>query len=154
MDPPRSIYPRLILTGSAAAILASTGLAVDNLWTGLTSKDWNTATNWSLGRVPTNTNGAATGDTFDDAVLNVLTNFPVITADLTATARDLVLGGGTGTNGQVDHRSGLGDFSGSMFVGRDGGAGTYNLANTNGTGGALTGFAKGTGFLSVDGKLY
>jgi len=154
MAPPRSIYPRLILTGSAAAILASTGMAVENLWTGLTNKDWNTATNWSLGRVPTDTNGAPTGDTFDDAVINILTNFPVITADLTATPRDLVLGGGTGTNGRVDHRAGLADFSGSMYVGRDSGAGTYNLANTSGTGGTLTGFAKGTGFLSVGGRLY
>src|SRR3954466_15543850 len=100
MAPPRSIYPRLILTGSAAAILASTGMAVENLWTGLTNKDWNTASNWSLGRGPTNQNGATTGDTFDGAVLNVLTNLPVITTDLSATARDFVLGGGSGTNGR------------------------------------------------------
>lgn len=129
---------------------------MENLWTGATSNDWNTPTNWSLGRVPTNANGQPTGDPFDDAVINILTNFPVITADLAATPRDIVLGSGVGTNGRVDQRAGVAATgSGNwMFVGRDGGSGTYNLANTASTGGTLTGFAQGAGTLNVNGRLW
>src|SRR4030095_15768390 len=91
--------PQLILSGSAAAflVLTSSGLAVDDLWLGATSNDWNVATNWSLGRVPTNANGQPVGDPFDDAVINMLTNFPVITADLSATPRFTILGNGHAT---------------------------------------------------------
>lgn len=154
----RQSPPCLILSGSAAAILALTAptLAVDNFWTGATSNVWNDPTNWSLGRVPINVNGQPPPDDFDDAVVNILTNFPVITADLAATPRDIILGSGLGTNGRVDHRAGIAATGAGnwMVIGRDGGVGTYNLANTAGVGGTLTGFAQGSGSINVGGRLY
>ncbi|HEV7869381.1 MAG TPA: hypothetical protein VGO90_16960 [Chthoniobacteraceae bacterium] len=163
MLPRRRNLPRFILSGSAAAILSftSSGVAVENLWTGGTNNDWNTATNWSLGRVPASTNGQPAGDTFDDAVINTSTNFPVITADLAASPHDIIVGGASGTIGRVDHRAGTvttatgtAPTAGGMFIGRNGGTGTYNLANTAGAGGALTGFGIGSGALNLNGLLY
>jgi hypothetical protein len=154
----RPKHTRFILSSSAAAFmaLASSSFAVENIWTGALNNDWNNAGNWSLGRVPTNTNGEPVGDPFDDAVINSLTNFPVITVDLSATPRDIVVGGILGTTGRVDHVSGLAATGGGnwMFVGRDGGSGTYNLANTALPGGTLTGFGEGSGSLNVGGRLY
>lgn len=138
--------PRVILSGSAAAILAlsSTSFAADNLWTGTTDNNWNTISNWSLGSVPLAP---------DDAILNILTNFPVVTADLAATPRDIIIGRGAGANGRVDHRAGL--VTGErLLIGRDTGTGVYSIANTALTGGALTGFGLGTGSLNIANRLY
>jgi hypothetical protein len=74
--------------------------ATDNLWTGATSTDWNTATNWSLGRVPVKPSPAP--DAFDDAIININLNFPLITADIPV-PRDIIVGQGAGANGRVDH---------------------------------------------------
>jgi hypothetical protein len=121
---PRRSFPRSVLSGSVGALLGliSTGYSVENNWTGVISNNWNDPGNWSLGRVPTNANGQPTGDPFDDAVVNILTNFPVITMDLAATPRDIIVGGGVGTTGRVDHRAGTAATGGGnwMFVGRDG----------------------------------
>jgi hypothetical protein len=121
---------------------------------GTTSNDWNVSTNWSLGRVPTNANGQPVGDPFDDAVINILTNFPVITADLSATPRYTILGTGAGTNGRVDHRAGIAGAE-RLIIGREAGTGTYNLANTSVViGGPLTGFGLGSGSINLSGRLY
>src|SRR5262249_19995195 len=93
------------------------------------------------------------GDTFDDAVINILTNFPVITADLAATPRFTVVGRGTGVTGRVDHRAGNAGAE-QAIIGSTAGTGTYNLANTSAVGGALTGFGVGSGSLSLTGRLY
>ena len=141
----------------AAAIVVclsgTSALAVDNFWTGTTSGDWNTATNWSLGRVPANPNGAPTGDNFDDAAINVQTpHVATITANISATPRDIKVGLGDGTSGRVDHIAGnAGTGSGNwMFVAHGGGTGVYNLADTTGTGGVLTGYAQGSGNMTTD----
>src|SRR5690349_6020541 len=68
---------------AAAVAVATLGIspltfALDNVWTGATSDAWNEPNNWSLGRVPTNQNGATTGDTFDDAVINSTAVVPLI----------------------------------------------------------------------------
>src|SRR5262245_12953833 len=152
----RHASPRFILSGSAAAFLAlnTSSLAVDDLWLGTTSNDWNVATNWSLGRVPANPNGQPVGDPFDDAVLNVLTNFPVITTNLTATPRYIILGSGAGTNGRVDHRAGTAAAD-RLIIATEAGTGTYNLANTSVVvGGPLTGFGPGTGSITLSERLY
>jgi fibronectin-binding autotransporter adhesin len=147
----------------AAAISAIpyNAFAVDNVWVG-TTPDWNTPTNWSLGRVPTNANGAPTGDTFDDAVINSTTLFPIITADLAATPRDIITGQGAGNAGRVDQTAGTATTGNGnwFYVGRDAGTGTYNLADTSTTGGTLTHFGTGSGSINAggtagtDGRVY
>ncbi len=143
------------LAAGGTLLAAPLAHAVDNLWTGATDTNWNEPTNWSLGRVPSNANGAPEGDTFDDAIVNTLTNFPVIVADLVATPRDIIIGLGAGNTGRVDHISGNAANGGGnwSYVGREG-TGTYNLADTAATGGALTGFGTGSGNLTVGGRLY
>jgi autotransporter-associated beta strand protein/T5SS/PEP-CTERM-associated repeat protein len=138
---------------AGTTVLGSSALAVENFWTGSVNTDWNTAGNWSLGRVPNIVNGQPTGDTFDDAVVNTLTNFPILTADINPHPRDIKVGNASGATGRVDHRAGMARTgSGNwMFVGVAGGNGTYNLANTAGTGGTSTGFGQGTGSLHVGG---
>jgi len=151
-------YSSCILSGSILSFLAlcPTVQAVDNLWTGAVNNDWNNPGNWSLGRVPTNANGQTTGDTFDDAVVDTLTNFPVITTDLAATPRDLVTGDGAGNVGRVDQLSGVASTGNGnwFFVGRNNGTGTYNLADTTHSGGTLTHFGTGSGSINVGGRVY
>ncbi|MBN8458345.1 MAG: autotransporter-associated beta strand repeat-containing protein [Verrucomicrobia bacterium] len=144
----KSLFAKSAFTAVIAVSFGTTANAVDNNWTGTTSANWNDATNWSLGRVPTNTNGATSGDTFDDAVINTQTpNYPIVTANISATPRDVKVGLGGGANGRVDHISGdLASGPGNWFyVAHGGGTGVYNLADTTGTGGTLTGFAQGSG---------
>lgn len=137
---------RRAFTGAVALALSCTAgsaLAVENLWTGAVSTDWNDPANWSLGRVPIAPNGQPEPDNFDDAVINVITpNIATISADI-PTPRDIVVGFGPGTNGQVNHNAGsaaTGSGGNWMFVGRNGGTGTYNLT--------------GSGSLNVAGRLY
>ena len=134
---------------AGATALGSYALAGDNLWNGSVDNNWNGTSNWDLGRVPV---GAVESD---NAIINTLTNFPVITADLDATPNDIKLGLNAGNTGQVDHRSGfVSAGSGSWTViGENGGTGTYNLADTSASGGTLTGFGEGEGNLSTE-RLY
>ncbi|MES2440277.1 MAG: autotransporter-associated beta strand repeat-containing protein [Verrucomicrobiota bacterium] len=145
------------LVTAITVCLSGSAFAVDNFWTGTTSTDWSTATNWSLGRVPANPNGATTGDNFDDAVVNVKApNIATITTTVT-TPRDFRIGQGAATDGRLDLVSGSASTGGGnwAFVGRDGGIGVFNLANTAGTGGTLTGFAQGSGSFTCNGsRLY
>ena len=203
--------PTFILVRSIAALIAasSTSLALDNIWTGATSTDWNTDANWSdphgfgSPHVPNNGPGHP-GD--EDAVINTSTgNIATITANLVANPRDIKVGIFGGQTGILNHSAGTASIGGWFFVGRDGGTGTYNqtggamsasrvlvgtvagsvgtvnqsggttastsdrflvgtdggtgtynLANTAGVGGPLTGFATGTGSISVGGggRLY
>ena len=129
----------------ALAVSASAGsaFAVENFFTGAVSGDWNDPGNWSLGRVPVNPNPTPPPDNFDDAVVNVLTpNIATISADVPM-VRDILVGFGPGTTGQVNHNAGTaatGSGGNWMFVGRNGGTGTYNLT--------------GSGSLNVGGRLY
>ena len=135
-------------TTTSAIMLCMTGAsmaATDNLWTGTTSGDWNTAANWSLGAVPTKTAD-------QNAVINTTSpNFPSITLGIIAPV-DITIGGAVG-NGRLDHASGDASTgsTNSMYVGTAGGTGVYNLANTSGTGGTHTGFAIGSGSMTVNG---
>ena len=130
--------PSFILAHSIAALIAvsATSLAVDNNWTGATSTDWNTDSNWSdphgfgSPHVPNNGPGHP-GD--EDAVININTgNIATITATLVVNPRDIKVGIGGGTNGQLNHLAGTASTGGGnwTFVGVDGGTGLYNLADT------------------------
>ncbi|MES2476574.1 MAG: autotransporter-associated beta strand repeat-containing protein [Verrucomicrobiota bacterium] len=120
-----------------------------DFWTGAADNNWNNSANWSLGRVPINP--SVSGG--DDAIVNTLTNFPVITASLAATPSDIVVG--SAATGRVDHRAGSAASSAGngIYLGRLGGNGSYNLANTAATGGALTGFGVGSGSATAGTRL-
>jgi T5SS/PEP-CTERM-associated repeat protein/autotransporter-associated beta strand protein len=136
-----------VLVGTTA--LGSTALAVDNLWDGSSSTDWNDATNWSLNRVPVNPSPGG----FDDAVINLTT--PVATLSATPSAgnpRDVIVG--RGAAGRFDHVSGtLSTGNGNyVYAGQNGASGVYNLANTavavpTGPTGPYSGFGPGSGNL-------
>lgn len=139
-------HRRRVLTTAvtvALAGVAGSALAVDNVWTGAVSNDYNDPDNWSLNRVPVNPNGAPAPDDFDDAVINTTpANVATITSDIAAIPRDIIVGTGTDANGTVNHTAGTATTGTGnwMFVGRDGGTGTYNLT--------------GSGSLDVKGRLY
>ncbi len=146
------------LVTAIVVCFGGTALAVDNLWTGATSTDWNTASNWSLGRVPSNPNGAPIGDNYDDAVVNSTpANIATITANV-PNPRDFRVGqGGSANNGTLNFISGNASTGGGnwAFVGRDGATGVFNLANTGATGGTLTGMGQGSGSFTCNGsRLY
>jgi autotransporter-associated beta strand protein len=127
------------------AIVISFGLSAANAadWTGGTSTDWNTATNWSGGLVPTGEN----------AIINNggSGNIATISADLSVTPNDIDVRNGS----RLDHTAGIAGTNGGawMFVGQDNSAGTYNLANTGSAGAGITGFAQGSGSLNATGNL-
>jgi autotransporter-associated beta strand protein len=132
---------------AGAAILSTSVFAGDVFWDGSVDNNWNTAANWNPDRVPSKAFDS------DNAIVNTLTNFPVITADLNETPRDIKVG--TADTGRVDHRAGFASAgSGNLgrdwvVIGEDAGEGTYNLANTGATGGTLTGFGTGSGSLTA-----
>lgn len=136
----------LFLTVTA---LSSSAFAGDVFWDGSTDNDWNNTDNWDAGRVPSK------AFDFDNAIINTLTNFPVITATLSETPADIKIGTGGGNTGRVDHNAGsvsAGDGNWSV-IGEFGGNGTYNLADTSASGGTLTGFGTGSGSFTTQ-RLY
>jgi autotransporter-associated beta strand protein/T5SS/PEP-CTERM-associated repeat protein len=145
-----------LLAGSA--MLGTSALAVNNVWESDSpagSSDWNTPGNWSLGRVPANPNGAPTGDTFDDAIVNIITpGYPILVSNADFNPRDVKIGVSASTNGRLDVRAGLLQNSGWFVVGDNGGAGVLNVANTAASGGTLTGFGVGSGGLQIQFRLY
>ena len=152
---------RLPFAGTALAtviaLLSSTAFAVDNVWLGVDT-DWNNVANWSLGRLPANPNGQPTGDTFDDAIINLGTgNYPYVTVDNSVSPRDIIIGRGAGNSGRVDQVSGTlhyGTNGGWFYLGRTGGTGVYNLADVTTPGSGVTGFGQGTGSLTGGGNLW
>ncbi|MEO5914066.1 MAG: hypothetical protein ABIS50_07525 [Luteolibacter sp.] len=134
---------RPLFAATTAVIIYSgvSTLAVQGAdWLNTGTTDWNTASNWNPAGVP---NGVA-------AIVN--TNSGSI-ATITATPSnpgDVIVGTGAGT-GRLDHTAGTVTTGSWVKIGQNGGTGTYNLANTGGTGGALTGFAQGSGSLSMTG---
>ena len=124
------------------AVVSTQVQAVDNGWNGSASTDWNNPANWSAGTVPT---------TADNAKVNISTgNIATITANV-PTVNDLDVGqvggpqGPVGANGRLDHSAGSISVNGWSFVGRNGGTGVYNLANTASTGGTYTNYGTGSG---------
>ncbi len=161
LNPIRSMI-RLPFAGTAVATaiavcLGATALAVDNNWTGTVDQNWNDTGNWSLGRVPANPNGQPSGDTWDDAVINMATgNYPYVTANTAATPRDIMVGRGTGNSGQLDHVSGTVTYNGWFYIGRSSATGVYNIADVATSGSGVTGFGMGSGSLdyTANGRLW
>jgi autotransporter-associated beta strand protein/T5SS/PEP-CTERM-associated repeat protein len=128
-------------------IFSTSARAGDVFWDGSTDNNWNTADNWSADRVPSKAIDS------DNAIINTLTNFPVINADLAEIPRDIKVG--TAGTGRVDHRAGSASAGSEsqgrdwVVIGEDAGEGTYNLADTGATGGTLTGFGTGSGSLTT-----
>jgi autotransporter-associated beta strand protein len=135
-------FARLV---AGSAVLSSSALATD--WEGDVSGDWNDNNNWvgDAGTIGSNA-------TINATVPNIAT----ISADIPGNPVDIFVGTGAGTNGRLDHTAGIAATGGGnwMFVGHNGGTGTYNLADTAGTGGSFTGFGQGTGNMNVGGRLY
>ncbi|MCU0796674.1 MAG: hypothetical protein MUF31_12165 [Akkermansiaceae bacterium] len=141
-----SLAAKLFVTAHA---ISPAVMAADVFWDGFADNDWNNSDNWDAGRVPSK------AFDFDNAIINTLTNFPVLTEDPSVRPTDIKIGTGTGNTGRLDHHAGslsAGDGNWTV-VGEFGGDGTYNLADTSGSGGSLTGFDIGTGSLSTQ-RLY
>ena len=157
----------LIVVGFAAAALSPLGTqtaqAATKTWNGGTAgnlQTWNTAGNWNGAALPVN------GDVLQ---INVTTgaNFPIITSANAAafTPGDVSIGTAATNTGRLDIRSGTlvqsvvtaaaGQwfFVGGATSNVAGGTGFLNIADTSGTGGTLTGFAQGSGGLTI-GKLW
>ncbi|MFO0788433.1 MAG: autotransporter-associated beta strand repeat-containing protein [Pirellulales bacterium] len=128
----------------AACILSTFSPAqADTTWTGLTSQDFNTASNWDNGLPGTGNN---------DAIVSLATgNYPILAGNATS-SRDVRVG--TGANGRLDQTAGtLNTGEGSWFWhGYLAANATYNLANTAATGGTYTGFGQGTGSINIGGS--
>ncbi|HYE18832.1 MAG TPA: autotransporter-associated beta strand repeat-containing protein [Tepidisphaeraceae bacterium] len=132
--------------------LGGTTARADATWVGDTSPDWNVAANWTSD--PANPAG--------NFFVNLATgNIATLDADSAFVPNDLLIGNG-GTNvGRLDHRAGglsLANTTANgtwMVVGRGSNTavGTYNLADTSAVGTGISGFATGSGSLTV-GKLW
>ncbi|MEO5716502.1 MAG: autotransporter-associated beta strand repeat-containing protein [Luteolibacter sp.] len=126
---------------AAAGINSQSALAVD--WTnGGADQIFNNTVNWSA-----DPNGQT-------VVINIATagSQPILSVNQTIGPVDIIIGNGGGT-GRFDHNAGAaGTGDGNwMFVGGGNSNGTYNLANTAGSGGTLTGFGLGSGSMDVGG---
>ncbi|MDI9397474.1 MAG: autotransporter-associated beta strand repeat-containing protein [Candidatus Pacebacteria bacterium] len=126
-----------ILTALVASFGLSAANAQDNVWTGTTSTDWNTAGNWSLTNVPTGQNAI---------VNNTSGNTATISANISVTPNDIIVRNGS----RIDHLAGTAGTGGGSWMWVENGV--YNLANTASAGG-ISGFAQGTGSLSATGNL-
>lgn len=137
-----SLHPRTIGIAAAVVTLLQPSCFAQN-WVGGTSQDWNTLSNWS--------SGSNTGN----VVVNVATgNFPIVSAN-TPNVNDISVGSVNSSSfGRLDHRAGARTGTGWMFLGINGGTGTYNLADTSTAGAGLTGFMQGSGSFSTGARLY
>ena len=130
----------LALALTTIAVCHSAGHAAT--WTGAVDQDWNNVGNWDV--APGGVN----------VVVNSTSGYPIINAAPAFTPVDILVG--SGAAGRLDQLSDTLSTGNNnwMFVGQAaGGNGTYNLADTTGTGGTFTGFAQGSGSLDVGGAL-
>jgi hypothetical protein len=136
-------YLRLGL-GLSAVGISTQGAYADQTWDNTAgNQDWNAAANWTNDTFPNGTN----------AIINTgaTGQFPIISATpTTGTPTDIVVGRGTGVTARLDQTAGTaGTGNGNwIFVGQDGANGTFNIANTAGSGGgagSFTPYAQGTG---------
>ncbi len=137
----RALSRKLAL--ALAPFAAASSLQAQATWVGDSSNDWNTAANWSSD--PSNPSGNFT--------VNGAGLTPVLSSNSAFTPVDVIVG--VGATGRFDHTGGtLSTGTGNWFiVGRNAsGNGTYNLADTSGSGGSLTSFGLGTGSLNVGGS--
>lgn len=106
---------------AVASFLAVPGYAIDFNWNVAGPADWNVGTNWDP-------EGPPSGGGGNHAFVNN-GGTAEISADI-ADIQDIFVGAGAGTSGTVNQTGGS-TFQGTgswMFVGQDGGTGTYNLS--------------------------
>jgi len=121
------------------ALVASFGLSVANAadWSGTTSTDWNTGSNWSGNAVPTGENAI---------VNNTSGNTATINGNLSFTPNDIIVRNGS----RIDHLAGVAGTGGGSYMWVENGV--YNLANTASAGG-ISGYGQGTGSLNANSNL-
>jgi hypothetical protein len=116
-----------------------------NTWSGTTSTNWGTTSNWGCGRVPVITDDVVIVPAGNQPVIidagRVSNNLSIATGavlTLNNTASYLTIGGVFANNGTIAHTSGEIELAGT--VAQNIPAGTYNRLNTNNTAGtSLTG---------------
>jgi len=127
------------------AVLSTTAIHAQT-WTGVTSSDWTDSSNWDpAGTVPT------LGNTFISTVGSAGSSPYTAVISSSITAGELKVGFND-TTGRLDHTAGDVSGNGWQFVGGEGtgaGVGTYNIADTSGSGGTFSGFAQGSGGLTA-----
>lgn len=115
------------LVTAITVCFSGTGSAADVVWNGITSNVWTDVSNWTPAHTPDRNNG-------EDAVINILTNYPVLTASGfgTATPRDIFIGRGAGTSGRLDQNAGSVANAGGnwIFVGAEGGTGRMDITGS------------------------
>jgi fibronectin-binding autotransporter adhesin len=135
---------RSLIFTSAILVMTVPLASADNRWTGTTSGDWNTATNWSTGAAP-NPTGTNVDVIFNSAGLN-----PAVTLSAITNIRTLFLYGGNYTLGPavspVLTWSDTGGFSQL-------GSGTFAVSNTITAAGNLTFNGTGTGAITLSGPI-
>ncbi|MEO5912814.1 MAG: autotransporter-associated beta strand repeat-containing protein [Luteolibacter sp.] len=118
-----------LLNHTAITLCFSTSaFAADVVWNGSISNDWTDGANWTPAHTPDRNNS-------EDAVVNILTNYPVLTASPgfgATTPRDIFIGRGAGTSGRVDQNAGSVANAGGnwIFVGVEGGTGRLDITGT------------------------
>lgn len=140
----RNLRAGASLVSAITICMAGISSGADTFWVGNTSTAWNTASNWNPANVPAGVN------TF----INITpTNIATISANISATPVDILIGQGGGTNGRLIHSAGTATTGDNnwMIVARGGGTGRYDLSNADGSlgGGSMTVGNNGGG-----GRLY
>lgn len=104
----------------------SSGAVLANTWTGATNTDWDTATNWSMGAVPTGTSKVAINDVVND---------PVASGPISVNEMTINSGAQLTVNGAVTNNSTIVVNSGGSFIAKTSVSGnvTYNrtIGSTN-----------------------
>lgn len=117
----------ILATATAIAVTATTTQAADFFWNNATIGDWNDGANWDTGDPPTSGTVPSGGGG----------NFARVnnggTAELSADMPDIqdpFIGSGIDAVGTLNHSAGTisNATGGWMFVGNEGGIGTYNLS--------------------------
>ena len=115
-------------------------------WDGSDSTDWNNATNWDTNVVP-----SAAVATISATAPNIAT----ITAAFAAVPNEIQIGR-AGLTGRVNHPTGSAANGANQAMviagGGAGSVGTYNLADTTTPGAGVSGFAMGTGSMTIGGS--
>jgi autotransporter-associated beta strand protein len=145
---------RLILTRSIAALFVLSPAAVmAAAWQGTISANVNDPANWDVNPSGQNIYFGILGNQGGPAPFRA-----TLSADLAFPVVDIQVARGGGP-AILNHTAGTAATGNNNWldVGTDGGTGTYNLANTAGTGGTLTGFAQGSGSIATggpEGRIY
>ncbi|MES2661397.1 MAG: autotransporter-associated beta strand repeat-containing protein [Verrucomicrobiota bacterium] len=140
---------------SITVCFSGSAFAADVVWNGTTSNDWTVGANWTPNHTPDRNNA-------EDAVINILTNYPVLTGSPgfgASTPRDIFIGRGVGNDGRVDQNAGSVANAGGnwIFVGVEGATGRLDITGSgsfNDTGRMWVGGSQnaggGSGILNIN----